>query len=163
YFEKARLEYRPEYAPTRSVVEVGNVGAELAKAKGWLSRAYPDYQPLPTPATTNPAPVDFAEPSFAAVWRRTDAPVANGTPSRTWLWVEKPWLTTSEPYREAPGGQRLVQYFDKSRMELTNPAGDKAGKWYVTNGLLVREMISGQVQVGDNSFEPAAPAQLPLA
>lgn len=29
----------------------------------------------------------------------------------------------SEPYAEAPGGERQVQYFDKARMEQTTPGG----------------------------------------
>jgi Tol biopolymer transport system component len=169
YFEKGRLEYRPELAPTRSVIEVGNVGAELLKLKGWISQAYPDVQPVAgaaaealTAQAADPS-TGFADPAFAAVWQRTDKPVADGTASRTWLWGEKPLTTVREPYKEAPGGTRLVQYFDKSRMELTNPNADHNSKWYVTNGLLVREMVSGQVQVGDNSFEPLVPAQVPLA
>lgn len=48
YFEKLRLEYRPEYANTRSVVVVGNAGAELLKLKGWMSQANLDYQKPPT-------------------------------------------------------------------------------------------------------------------
>jgi len=54
-----------------------------------------------------------------------------------------------EPYKEAPGGTRLVQYFNKARMELTNPATGR-----VTNGLLTVELKSGKVQVGDTTFVP---------
>ncbi|MDQ6832846.1 MAG: hypothetical protein M3008_05570 [Chloroflexota bacterium] len=54
-----------------------------------------------------------------------------------------------EPYKEAPGGTRLVQYFDKARMELTVPAGGR-----VTNGLLTVELKSGKIQVGDATFVP---------
>ena len=43
---------------------------------------------------------------------------------------------------------RLVQYFDKTRMEINNPAKPQE----VTNGLLVVEMIEGRIQVGDASF-----------
>ncbi len=168
YFEKGRLEFRPEFAATRSAVIMGNVGAELLKLKGWISRAYLDYEPsaarLPTtfalPTQSTP---DFADPAFETLWKRTDKPVADGATSRTWLWGEKPLATAQEPYQGAPGGTRLVQYFDKSRMELTNPAADRNSKWYVTNGLLVREMIMGQVQTGDNRFEPLPPAAIPLA
>jgi hypothetical protein len=64
---------------------------------------------------------------------------------------------------QGPAGQHLVEYFDKSRMEINNPAGDRNSEWYVTNGLLVVDMIRGTVQVGDQQFAPAAPAQIPVA
>ncbi|MBN9386940.1 MAG: PD40 domain-containing protein [Chloroflexi bacterium] len=171
YFEKGRLEYRPEFANTNAAVEVGNVGAELIKAKGWIPKAYSDYQPpAGTTTTSDQIPVaaptgqgGFADPAFNKVWSRTDAPVANGQTSRTWLWGDKPGQALQESYQEAPGGSRLVQYFDKSRMELTNPGGDASSKWYVTNGLLAKELITGQMQIGDNRFESRSPAQLPLA
>jgi hypothetical protein len=68
-----------------------------------------------------------------------------------------------EPYAESPGGERTVQYFDKSRMEITHPDGDPISIWYVTNGLLVVELITGQMQMGDNLFEQREPADLPVA
>lgn len=61
-----------------------------------------------------------------------------------------------ERYKDAPGGQRLVQYFDKGRLEL-GPNGA------VTTGLLTVEMKSGQMQVGDNAFEVRPPARVNLA
>jgi len=69
----------------------------------------------------------------------------------------------SETYLEAPNGSRIVQYFDKSRMEITNPAGDDASGWFVTNGLLVVEMVSGRLQVGDDAFVQLPPAALNVA
>ncbi len=54
-------------------------------------------------------------------------------------------------------GRRLVQYFDKGRMELTTPGGP------VTSGLLVKEMISGRMQLGDTAFENHAPARVSVA
>ncbi|MDB5080960.1 MAG: hypothetical protein JWP00_2884 [Chloroflexi bacterium] len=169
YFESGRLEYRPEFANTRASVVAGNVGAELLKAKGWITRAYPDYQPAANtgadglPGEVKPGPDGFADPAFNKVWQRTDAPVGSGQAARTWLWGERPQQAFREAYQEAPGKTRLVQYFDKSRMEVTNPEGEAGSKWYVTNGLLARELITGQVQTGDNSFENRAPAEVPLA
>src|SRR5690606_19891001 len=57
------------------------------------------------------------------------------------------------------GGTREVQYFDKSRMEITNPGGDPSSPWYVTNGLLVVELVTGKLQLGDATFEQHNPAQ----
>jgi hypothetical protein len=61
----------------------------------------------------------------------------------------------TQDYREAAGGERTVQYFDKGRMELTNGQ--------VTFGLLATEMVTGRIQVGDNAFIPLAPSQTPVA
>jgi hypothetical protein len=102
--------------------------------------------------------------SFIRVWERSDMPVATLQTTRTWIWG--PQANTrllEEPYRESPGGTRLVQYFDKSRMEITNPRGDRSSIWYVTNGLLATELISGRMQVGDNAYELFPPAQVNVA
>jgi hypothetical protein len=48
-------------------------------------------------------------------------------------------------------------------MEISDPNGDQSSPWYVTNGLLVSEMIVGRVQIGDNLFEPREPAQVNVA
>ena len=110
-----------------------------------------------------PVQGDPHAPAFTDLWRQTDGLVAAGEVERTWLWGPAPFATGREAYAEAPGGQRLVQYYDKSRMEVTNPRGDRASPWYVTNGLLVKEMITGQLQVGHSLIEPLAPAQAPVA
>lgn len=103
--------------------------------------------------------VEPAKGAFEKTWARTDQPVVGGQAHRTWMWG--PSANTSvmqEDYVEAPGGKRTVQYYDKARMEINNPAGDQSSLWYVTNGLLVRELISGKLQVGDATFETRAPA-----
>lgn len=99
-----------------------------------------------------------------ATWARTDLPVAAGQVSRTWMWgpeANTPGLP--EPYAESPGGLRAVQYFDKSRMEVTHPDGDPASPWYITNGLLVVELMTGRMQVGDDTFEQHDPAEVNVA
>jgi hypothetical protein len=69
-----------------------------------------------------------------------------------------------EAMLESPGGARLVQYFDKSRMEITtSPDVDPASAWYVTNGLLAKELVSGQLQLGLDTFETRAPALVNVA
>ena len=107
-------------------------------------------------------PID--NPSFQSVWARTDKPVADQWTVRTWMWgpeANSPVLT--EPYVQAPTGQRQVQYFDKARMEITNPSGDPNSIWYVTNGLLVVELMTGQKQIGDSTFSPQQPASINVA
>ncbi len=106
----------------------------------------------------------FANPDFQKLWNRTDKQVADGAVSRSFLWG--PGANTAglqEDYAEAPGGKRLVQYFDKSRMEITNPNGDKNSQYYVTNGLIAKELMTGQLQLGDAKFEQRPAAEIGVA
>lgn len=111
------------------------------------------------------AAVDFAHPAFKRVWDRTDSIVASGQVSRTFFWGPAPAAAAQEQYVDAPSGTqtRLVQYFDKSRMELNNPEGDPNSQFFVTNGLLTIELISGQMQIGNNSFVNRFSANIPIS
>ncbi len=137
--------------------DVSQADAAHALAVGANGRIL-SYGYGPSELSTPPAAPNgsFAHEAMRAVWERTDRPVAArpaGLQPRTWLWG--PQANTAgyrEPYAEAPGGMRLVQYFDKSRMEITRPDAPR-NQWYVTNGLLVVEMTTGRIQVGDNLFE----------
>src|SRR6476659_715896 len=111
--------------------------------------------PAATPSAAAPG---FADPAFGRVWTRTDQLVAQGQVARSWLWGPAPGATTSEPWSGAPGGRRVVQYFDKSRMEINDPGSDPTDPFYVTNGLLVVELISGRWQTGPNTYETHSPA-----
>jgi hypothetical protein len=55
------------------------------------------------------------------------------------------------------GGKRVVQYFDKGRMELNEPGAP------VTSGLLATELVHGMIQTGDHSFDPRTPPNTPIA
>ena len=105
----------------------------------------------------------FVDANFQSVWNRTDKPISDGVASRSWQWGPQPFLSAFEEYAQAPGGKRLVQYFDKSRMEITNPGGDKSSVYYVTNGLIAAEMMRGQIQVGDSQFKDKPAAQIGVA
>ena len=96
----------------------------------------------------------YADPSFQITRDRLDRPVDAGHANRTWIWGPAP-ITEGvyEPYAESPGGERLVQYIDKARFELTNPGGDSSSPWYVSTGLLTRELITGSIQVGHGTYE----------
>ena len=95
-------------------------------------------------ATIAPAAaVIEAEEAFYNTWARTDMPVDSGMVDRTWMWGPAPNTEVlAEPYAEHPIGERPVQYFDKSRMEVNDPNLEYDGLWYVTNGLLVVELYS---------------------
>lgn len=108
---------------------------------------------------------DFASAAFVRTWTRVDQPVSAGSAARSWYWGPAPKCSVREAYVDAPDGSggRLVQYFDKSRMEINNPSADPNSPWFVTNGLLAYELISGQIQIGNNSYVASTPADIPLA
>ncbi len=106
----------------------------------------------------------FADPAFEDRWERLDRPVDEFGVDRTYWWGPGPYTDgMTEEYEQSPGGERLVQYFDKSRMEIIDPRGNPNDLWYVTNGLLVVEMIEGKIQIGDDAFRDAVPSDVPVA
>ncbi len=106
----------------------------------------------------------FADPAFQALWNRTDKPVSTGQVKRTYFWGPGPNTPgLLEQYNEGANKLRLVQYFDKSRMELNNPNADKTSAFYVTNGLLTVELISGFIQEGEKDFTKYHPACIPMS
>ncbi|MCX2728133.1 peptidase domain-containing protein [Thermomicrobium sp. 4228-Ro] len=123
-----------------------------------------------SPLAVGAAPQPGLNVAFWRTWARADRPVAEGRAARTWMWGPAPITNVLvEEYDEAtdlegtPAGMRFVQYFDKTRMEVTDLAGDPVNPWYVTNGLLAKELITGQLQVGHNRFRQGPPAQVPVA
>jgi hypothetical protein len=114
-------------------------------------------------ALATPGSAQTGGAQFKAVWERADYPVATGRAQRSWLWGPAPFDTKMEPLAESPGGTRQVQYYDKARMEINDPRADASSPFFVTNGLLVYEMISGRMQVGNNKFEQREPANILVA
>ena len=79
------------------------------------------------------------------------------------MWGPGPFYTDYEPYADAPEGNHLVQYFDKGRLEINDPKADPSSPWYVTSGLLVKEMVAGKAQVGNGEWYNLGPANVPVA
>ncbi|HZG68217.1 MAG TPA: hypothetical protein VEZ12_15845, partial [Herpetosiphonaceae bacterium] len=104
-----------------------------------------------------------ADLAFEQVWRRADAPVQSGQTTRSWLWGPGPFRSTSEAYADSLGGSRVVDYYDKARMEITRLSGSREDRYFVTNGLLVKELVSGRMQVGDNLFDERPGAAVAVA
>jgi uncharacterized protein YkwD len=48
-------------------------------------------------------------------------------------------------------------------MEINNPSGDRQQHWFVTNGLLTIELVTGRLQVGDSAFVQYSSATIPVA
>jgi hypothetical protein len=112
------------------------------------------------PSSAQSQPGTFAHDAFRSAWERTDRPVAEGLVARTWVWGPTPGRFNWESFREGGNGMHLVQYFDKARMEINDLNDDRNSPFFVTNGLLVVEMISGKIQVGANLFEQNAPSDV---
>ena len=135
----------------------------------------PTPEPTPEPPPADPSPptsespvfatghdVNRAVDNFATTRHRTDLPIDDGQVNRTWMWgPEANSAAIEEEYAESPGGSRVVQYFDKSRMEDNEHAAGPP--WHVTNGLLVVELITGRMQIGDNEFVDRHPADVQVA
>ena len=145
------------------VLKKGTTDRPLVNALAVLVDPAPRALPLTTPAASI---VD----AMAATQAYTDRPVADLQVSRTWVWgpapigapLLEPYLGAAASGDETANGYRWVQYYDKGRMEVTesggNPRGDPGVWWHVTGGLLVRELVSGQLQVADDGFELRSPA-----
>ncbi|MGN6363061.1 MAG: hypothetical protein ACTHNK_22025 [Thermomicrobiales bacterium] len=115
-------------------------------------------RPLPAASAAD----DPVMANIQTLWSRTDGPEARG--DRGFLWGPNPLLPLiQEPMAGVPGDQRQVLYYDKSRMEVNDPNAPQ-DQWYVTNGLLVSEMVTGQQQIGVNPtrFAARTPAQIPF-
>ena len=141
------------------VLAAGPSGASLSYA----SMPSASMAPVPIPASGSTPDMLFAQPQFERLWSRTDLPVALGQAARSWLWGPQPGEVRAEPFSIAPGGTRLVQYFDKARMEVNPAVADLSDPWAVTTGLLVVELVSGRVQVGPDRYEMRTPAEVPVA
>jgi hypothetical protein len=107
----------------------------------------------------------IATDEFYDVWERADRPVAEGLVARSWIWGPGGFTgLMTEPYVEADGGERDVQYFDKSRQEMPLSGDvDPDSPWFITQGLLATEMMTGRLQLGDEHFEQHFPAIIPVA
>jgi hypothetical protein len=109
--------------------------------------------------------------AMAKVWYTTDWLVNSGQVKRSWIWGPSADdkgngngnLVLLEPYADAPSGWRFVAYYDKTRMEVTKPDANTANPYYVTNGLLVKEMVTGLLQMGDDQFQDYGSAQIAVA
>jgi hypothetical protein len=108
-----------------------------------------------------PALAATLNPSFQRVWQRQDLPVAQQVTNRSWTWGPAPISgELRETFVNRPEGTRLVQYFDKSRMEINDPTADPNATWYVTNGLLPIELMTRRLQLGYDAFEYRGPSTL---
>jgi len=102
----------------------------------------------------------FVDNAFETLWSRTERPIIRQQVNRGWVWGPAGLMAHAESFLQISGGQRQVQYFDKGRMEINNPNGNRQSKWFVTSGLLVTELISGRMQVGSNDYIAREPSSM---
>jgi D-alanyl-D-alanine carboxypeptidase len=129
-------------------------------------RWYQDAIDLLDYGWTIPVPADTPANATADFYHwssQTDFPISQGKVQRSWVWGPTDGAPHFEPYADAPGSRRIVQYFDKGRMEVNDPAASLDSGWYVTGGRLAWEMISGEQQIGDDQFADRSPAEVPVA
>ncbi|MHB8646566.1 MAG: S8 family peptidase [Thermomicrobiales bacterium] len=107
---------------------------------------------------TAPPTQQSGPPPYAATYNRYDSPVLSGAAKRGFIWGPRVNTSRLEPYSNAPAELRQVWYFDKGRLELNDP---QTGQ--ITSGLLVNELVTGQVQTGDSTRETRAPAAVAVA
>lgn len=102
------------------------------------------------------------DPAIEAAWRLADGAVAAGSESRAWLFGPAPITLATETYRDSPTGRRALAYYDKGRLDILDPSEDPASEWYVTPALLVTEMLSGDIQFGEDVLVHRDPAAIPI-
>lgn len=111
--------------------------------------------------TARAAPSEgFADSQIRAIWARDDQQVASGSIKRAWMWGPGPFYTDYEPLSGSPQGNHLVQYFDKGRLEVNDPEADQSSPWYVTSGLLVKELVAGKAETGNGQWYNIGPANV---
>ncbi len=97
--------------------------------------------------------VPFASPAFEQLWSRSQRAQLD-------LWGQSPLTWRIEPYADASGGRRLVQYFDRGRMELTTPAS--GSRTILTQGRLAWELTTGQIAIGSELYVRRPPPDIPI-
>lgn len=156
----------PTASPTPTTATATATSSAPSSAPALISKAVQSSRSLPVfpaapsvPLTTYALPkgVKAATGVIGTTWGTADGAVATGSVVRSWIFGPDVVTTRMEPYAESPGGMRTVFYFDKARMELTTPTSG------VSNGLLVTEMVSGAVQIGNSTFKQYPPATIPVA
>jgi hypothetical protein len=133
------------------VVALGLIASLFASSLSAVAQGDYEYYPIATD-------------EFETVWERTDYPVLQLEVARTWVWSPGGFTDAIvEEYAEGVDGERLVQYFDKSRMEMPTLGAadpeDEESPWLITQGLLASELMTGRLQLGDDTFEQHQPSQ----
>ncbi len=140
----------------------GNVWFVAGTKVGRLQPGIATPLPSPTPSATAPPAAASAVPSCGDI--APNAPVTlqpfrdqyqAGEALAPNFWGPAFTYFAQDTYDGYTRYTRLVQYFDKGRMELSGTT--------VTSGLLATELITGQIQRGDATFDPKPAPNIPIA
>jgi hypothetical protein len=149
---------------------VGNLGADseynpviAGDYLAWIGYKAQSYNVYALPL--NQALITLTpDEGFLRTWNRTDKPVEIiPNIGRSYLWGPQVYEASERYTEKYNNADRKVQYFQKARMEINNPKGDANDPYYVTTGLLVKELVTGLQQNGDTLFEQKEPSSVPIA
>ena len=104
----------------------------------------------------------FADPAFQRNWERTDKPVADeqGRPLVV-LGAEPRLLDHGAEQGRRRAGSAWCSTSTRRAWRSTTQRATRASAFYVTNGLLATELMSGRMQTGDGEFQPRCAAEIP--
>ncbi len=110
------------------------------------------------------AAYNFTDPAFGSTWNRADKAVQELTGvGRGYTWGPPAPGAEGIQTEQYNGAPRKVQYFDKARMEINNPSANPNDLYFVTTGLLVKELVTGQRQDSDTTFTALPPSPVQIA
>jgi hypothetical protein len=110
-----------------------------------------------------PGPPVTLHQAVDSLWKQADGPTAAGDAQRSWVWGPEPLAQTTEYYSGSSTGTRSLIYFDKARLDILDPGTDTSSTWFATGGLLVSEMLAGEVQLGEFDFVSRPSPQIAVA
>ena len=109
-------------------------------------------------ALKTPLPVD---PAIDSTWRATDGVNLGGAVQRPWSWGPAPLAMTVD---HVPGvGERRSVWFDKGRIDINDPTGDRSSIWYATGAPLVTELLAGAIRINEQTWVDRDDALMPIA
>jgi Melibiase len=99
-----------------------------------------------------PAPAfESVDRAFYNVWQKGDIANAQGKAKRDWIWGQK-IEGKSEPSNFSKSGERIVEYYDKGKLEIADPTADRASPFFVSSALLVKELVSGNYTIDTGEY-----------
>ena len=107
---------------------------------------------------TTPLPID---PTIDGAWRAVDGANLGGAIQRPWVWGPAPLAMTVD---HVPGvGERRSAWFDKGRIDINDPNGDRSSIWYAAGAPLVTELLAGAIRINEQIWVARDDALIPVA
>ncbi len=149
--------------PTQTIPQITSPPGPTSTPVPFPTISLASLSPVPLNSQKWNWPANYYNPLFFKfVWDTLDNPVQNRIVTRGWTYGPASFGTFMEPFKESPQGLRLVQYWDKTRLEITDPSKPPGAPDYISGSSLVRELMNGEAQVGAKTFLALGPAKIPL-